>query len=290
MKQLDEHVFGPWALVTVAASGIGEEFARQAAANGINVVLLARREERLKEVVAELAARYGVQAGVVVSDLGRDGILDRVTGATGDLGIDLHVSNASVGNPGPFISLPRERLREIVQLSVITHLDLAHHFGQRLTKRGRGGIVLVSAAAAAGGLPCMANDSATKACPLNLGEALHVELSGAGVDVTVLAPVLVNTGVAARMGIGAVPQPAGPVSAEHAVDEALTALQEAPGDHGHARGLDRGVRRHQGSCGRGDQSAPRGVPACALNRSRLAAARQRTSSRSPLVSTGKEIR
>jgi short-subunit dehydrogenase len=72
----------------------------------------------------------------------------------------------------------------------------------------------------------MANDSATKACPLNLGEALHVELSGAGVDVTVLAPVLVNTGAAARMGTDAVPLPAGPISAEQAVDEALTALQE----------------------------------------------------------------
>jgi hypothetical protein len=86
--------------------------------------------------------------------------------------------------------------------------------------------VFVSAVAAAGGLPYMANDSATKAYSLNLGEALHVELSGAGVDVTVLAPVLVNTGVAARMGIDAVPLPAGPISAEQAVDEALTALQE----------------------------------------------------------------
>jgi short-subunit dehydrogenase len=124
MKQLDKHVYGPWALVTGGSSGIGEEFARQAAASGINVVLLARREERLKEVAAGLTARYDVQARVVAVDHDRDGILDR------------------------------------------------------LAKRGRGGIVLVSAAAAADGLPYMANDSATKAYPLNLGEALHVELSG----------------------------------------------------------------------------------------------------------------
>jgi short-subunit dehydrogenase len=135
MKQLDKHVYDPWALITGVSSGIGEEFARQAAANGINVVLPARCEERLKEVAAGLTARYGVQARVVI-DLGRDGI------------------------------------------------------------------------------------------PLNLGEALHVELSGAGVDVTVLAPVLVNTGAAARMGTDAVPLPAGPISAEQAIDEALTALQE----------------------------------------------------------------
>lgn len=65
MKQIDKDVYGPWALVTGASSGIGEEFARQVAANGINTVLLARREQRLKEVAAELAARCGVQARVV---------------------------------------------------------------------------------------------------------------------------------------------------------------------------------------------------------------------------------
>ena len=108
---------------------------------------------------------------------------------------------------------------------MIAHLELAHHFGRRLAGRGRGGLVLVSAAAAAGGLPYMANDSATKAYPLNLGEALHVELSQAGVHVTVLAPLIVDTGVVARMGIDAVPMPAA-ISAEQAVDEALTALME----------------------------------------------------------------
>jgi hypothetical protein len=225
MKQLDKHVYGPWALITGASSGIGEEFARQVAASGINVVLLARREERLTEVAAVLTARYGIRARVVAADLSRDGILERITEATGDLDIGLLVSNAGTGNPGPFISLPRERLREIVQLNVIAHLDLAHHFGQRLAQRGRGGIVLVSAVAAAGGLPYMANDSATKAYPLNLGEALHAELGPAGVNVTVHVPVLVNTPVVARIGLDRIGLPAGPISPEQAVDEALTALQ-----------------------------------------------------------------
>ncbi len=88
MEQIDKYVYGPWALVTGASPGIGEEFARQAAASGINVVLLARREERLKEVAAELAGRYHVQARTVAVDLGRDGILDPVSEATDDLDIE----------------------------------------------------------------------------------------------------------------------------------------------------------------------------------------------------------
>lgn len=226
MKQVDSDVYGPWALVTGASSGIGEEFARQAAVSGINVVLLARDEERLQEVAGRLAARYSVATRTVAVDLGQDGILGPVTAATDDLDLGLVVSNAGAGNPGPFVSLPRARLREIVQLNVITHLELAHHFGQKLARRGRGGLVLVSAAAAAGGLPYMANDSATKAYPLNLGEALYEELAPAGVNVTVLVPLLVSTPVVKRMGFDTVKLPVAAITPEQAVDEALTALLE----------------------------------------------------------------
>jgi short-subunit dehydrogenase len=226
VKQLDTDVYGPWALVTGASSGIGEEFARQAAASGINVVLVARGEERLKEVAASLTARYPVATRTIAVDLGQDGILGPVAQATDDLNIGLVVSNAGAGNPGPFISLPRSRLREIVQLNVITHLELAHHFGDRLARRGCGGLILVSAAAAAGGLPYMANDSATKAYPLNLGEALHDELAPAGVNVTVLVPLLVSTPVVQRMGFDRVELPVAAITPEQAVDEALTALFE----------------------------------------------------------------
>jgi short-subunit dehydrogenase len=226
MKHIDRHVYGPWALVTGASSGIGAEFARQIAASGINVVLVARSQERLRNVAASLQRDHHVETRTISIDLGRDGILDRIARATDDLDVGLVVSNAGAGNPGPFVSLPLAGLREIVQLNVLTHLELAHHFGRRLTARGRGGLVLVSAAAGAGGLPYMANDSATKAYPLSLGEALHEELAPHGVDVTVLVPVLVKTPVVERIGLDAIDLPVDAISAEEAVDEAFTALLE----------------------------------------------------------------
>jgi uncharacterized protein len=224
MKEIDNHTYGPWALVTGASSGIGEEFARQAAANGLNVVLVARREERLKEIATELTTHHGIETRVLPVDLAADGAFQAIVEGTDGLDIGLVISNAGAGNPGSFISLPHDRLREIVRLNVFAHLDLAHHFGNKLAERGRGGIVLVSAVAAAGGLPFMANDSATKAYVLNLGEALHVELRQAGVDVTVLVPVLVNTPVVARIGLDKIGLPAEAITSEQAVDEALTAL------------------------------------------------------------------
>ena len=224
MKEIDNYTYGPWALVTGASSGIGEEFARQAAANGLNVVLVARREERLKEIAAELTTHHGIETRVLPVDLAEDGAFEAIIEGTDGLDIGLVISNAGAGNPGPFISLPHDRLREIVRLNVFAHLDLAHHFGKKLAERGRGGLLLVSAVAAAGGLPFMANDSTTKAYVLNLGEALNVELRQAGVNVTVLVPVLVNTPVVARIGLDRVGLPAKAISPEQAVDEALTAL------------------------------------------------------------------
>ncbi len=224
MREIDSHTYGPWALVTGASSGIGEEFARQAAANGLNVVLVARREDRLKEIAAELTTQHGVETRVVPVDLTGEGAFNAIVEATDGLDIGLVISNAGAGNPGPFIALPHNRLREIVRLNVFAHLDLAHHFGKKLAERERGGLVLVSAVAAAGGLPYMANDSATKAYVLNLGEALHAELRQAGVNVTVLVPVLVNTPVVARIGLDRIGLPVEAISPEQAVDEALSAL------------------------------------------------------------------
>src|ERR1700730_4890204 len=132
---LDKKRFGPWALVTGASSGKGKEFARQIAASGINVVLVARRESLLDEVAQGLAKDFKVQYRNVVADLSQEGFLDKLAEATNDLDIGLVVSNAGTGNPGAFLQLDRGELENLLWLNTLAHLDIAHHFGRRLAGR-----------------------------------------------------------------------------------------------------------------------------------------------------------
>lgn len=216
--------FGPWAVVTGASSGIGHEFARQLAASGINLVLVARRLATLHDAGAALAARHGIGYRAVGIDLSGPGLLTPIVEATADLDVGLLVSNAGAASPGAFLESDLDAQRGIVRLNTTAHLDLAHHFGQRLVRRGRGGIVLVSALGASHGVPYMANAAATKAYVASLGEALHVELAKQGVHVTVLHPGPTRTPVLAELGLDAGKMPIPPMSVERCVSETLRAL------------------------------------------------------------------
>jgi short-subunit dehydrogenase len=224
MTHIDKHKFGPWAIVTGASSGIGKEFARQLAGSGLNVVLLARRLPLLEELGRQLEREFGVQYRAIGLDLTEDGFLETIEAATHDLDIGLLISNAGAGIPGEFLALERGALLRIVRLNIIAHLDLAHHFGQRLAARGRGGMLLVSAMGAAQGIPYMASDSGTKAFVLSLGEALHVEFEKLGLHVTVLLPSPTDTPVLAEFGLDVGTMPIKPMSVEQCVDEGLAAL------------------------------------------------------------------
>src|SRR5438128_12416170 len=173
---LNKKRFGPWALVTGASSGIGKEFAQQIAASGINIVLVARREDLLKEVGVEFSKRYGVEHRVVVLDVSREDFIGRLASATNDLDIGLVVSNAGTGNPGEFLKLDRQLLQATLRLSTMAHLNISHHFGAKLAKRGRGGLILAGAMGAENGVHGMANGGAAKAYVQSLAEAPHYEL------------------------------------------------------------------------------------------------------------------
>ena len=219
---LDKERFGPWALVTGASSGIGKEFARQIAASGINIVLVARREDLLKEVGVEFSKRFGVEHRVIVLDVSREDFIGRLASATNDLDIGL----VATGNPGEFLKLDRQLLQATLRLSTMAHLDITHHFGAKLAKRRRGGIVLAGAMGAENGVPLMANDGAAKAYVHSLGEALHYEFKPLGVCVTVLAAGFTDTAVLGKFGLDPKTMPLKPMSVEQCVSEALSGLRK----------------------------------------------------------------
>ena len=223
---LDKGQFGPWALVTGASSGIGKEFARQIAASGINVVLVARREALLQEVGRSIAADFKVDYRVLAMDLSQEGFLERLTRDTNDLDIGLVVSNAGTPNPGEFLKLDRQLLQATLRLNTMAHLDITHHFGAKLAERRRGGLILIGSVGAEIGVPYLANDGGAKAYIHSLGEALHYEFKPRGVYVTVVPPPLTNTAVLAKLGFDPRTMPMKPMSVEQCVSEGLSALRE----------------------------------------------------------------
>jgi short-subunit dehydrogenase len=223
---LDKKRFGPWALVTGASSGIGKEFARQIAASGINIVLVARREDLLNEIGVQFSKRYRVEHRIVVLDVSREDFIGRLATATDDLDIGLVVSNAGTGNPGEFLKHDRQLLHDTLRLNTIAHLDITHHFGQKLGERRRGGIIFVGALGAENGIPCMANDGGAKAYVHSLGEALHYEFKPLGVYVTVLAAGVTNTAVIDKFGLDPKTMPMKPMSVEQCVSEGLSGLRK----------------------------------------------------------------
>src|SRR5438128_5679216 len=226
MTTIDKTRFGPWALITGASSGIGREFARQIAALGINIVLVARREALLEELGRALASEFGVKSRTVVADLSQVDFLDHLAQITDDLDIGLVVSNAGTANPGEFLKLDQQLLQATLRLSAMAHLDITHHFGSKLAKRRRGGIVLAGAMGAENGLPLMANDGAAKAYVHSLGEALHYEFKPLGVCVTVLAAGFTDTAVLEKFGLDPKTMPLKPMSVEQCVSEALNGLRK----------------------------------------------------------------
>lgn len=224
MTPVSKDRFGPWAVVTGASSGIGEEFARQLAASGLNVVLVARRGSALEELGLALAQRYSIEYKTLAVDLSDEGSFERIETSTRDLDVGLLVSNAGAGRPAEFLSLGEDELLQSVRLNALSHLRLAHHFGHRLARRGRGGILLVSAMGAGDGIPYMAADGAGKAFVLSLGRALHREFKKRGLNVTVLLPTVVETPVLAKLGFDAIKLPVKPFSVERCVDDGLSAL------------------------------------------------------------------
>jgi short-subunit dehydrogenase len=176
--------YGPWALVAGASDGTGEWFARAIAEQGVNVLLLARREALLASLAAELRAEHGVEARALAADLTQEDLDARVAAATRDLEVGLLVYNAgAVHGAGMFHEQPVEHALGLVALNCTGPVLLAHRLGARMRARGRGGIVLMTSMVAFAGSAYVAAYAATKAFDRILAEGLWHELHPHGVDV-----------------------------------------------------------------------------------------------------------
>jgi len=176
--------YGPWALVAGASDGIGECFARRIAAEGVNVLLLARREPLLAALAGELRAKHGVEARTVVADLTAADLDARVAAATRDLDVGLLVYNAGAVHGGAsFHDQPVGHALGLVALNCTGPVLLAHRLGARMRARRRGGIVLMGSMICFAGSAYVATYSATKAFDHVLAEGLWHELAPHGVDV-----------------------------------------------------------------------------------------------------------
>ena len=193
--------YGPWAVVTGASDGIGREVAFRVGEAGLNLVLVARRRERLEELASDLAERYQVDTRCVAVDLGENPGVERIVDETKGLDVGLLVACAGFGTSGPFIAASLANELAMVDVNCRAVLALSHAFGQRFAARGRGGIVLMSSIVAFQGVPRTANYAATKAYVQTLAEGLRLELAPDGVDVLAAAPGPVASGFGERANL-----------------------------------------------------------------------------------------
>ncbi len=177
-------------LITGASAGIGWELARQFAADKSNLVLVARRRERLEELAAELRKQHGVEALVVPADLGRadapQAIADQLV--RDGLAIDVLVNNAGFGALGPVAELDVGRQLEMIQVNVAALTHLTRLLLPAMIEHRRGGVLNIGSTAAFQAGPFMAVYYATKAYVVSFSEALADELASTGVTVTCLCP------------------------------------------------------------------------------------------------------
>jgi short-subunit dehydrogenase len=186
--------------VTGASAGLGVEFARQLAGRGLDLLLVARREERLKEVAAELS---GVDVRIFAADLAEraaPAALERFVSEQG-LRIDWLVNNAGSAGPALLAERDWERQAEFFELMMLSVAQLCHRFLPPMLERGFGRVVNVASFAGRVARPAGANYGPAKAYLIALSEELALELRGTGVHVSALCPGFVHTDFHATAGL-----------------------------------------------------------------------------------------
>lgn len=184
---------GPWALVTGASSGIGAEYVRQLAAQGLNVILVARRRDRLEQLAGEMQSAHGIQTRIIEADLTAEGACARVIHETEDLEVGLLVNNAGYGLSGYYHQLDPDRQVNMTVLNCVVPVLLTNHYLPKMLDRGRGGLIFLASTAAYQATASFGTYGATKAFNLMLGESLWKEYGKLGIDSLAVSPGFTKT-------------------------------------------------------------------------------------------------
>jgi uncharacterized protein len=186
---------GQTALITGASSGIGEALSHRFALGGYNLVLVARRAEKLRALASTLSSQHGVRTWVVTADLAQPDAAKKLAASMkrARRPIDVLVNNAGVLEHGPFVDTLATRHQQLVDLNVAGLTAMLAHFVPPMVARRRGRVLNVASIAAFQPVPSLATYAATKAYVLSLTESLSEELKGTGVSVTALCPGITAT-------------------------------------------------------------------------------------------------
>lgn len=180
--------YGPWAVVTGASAGIGAEFAKQLAALKLNLVLVARRKNRLEELGEKLKQDHNIETKIIQVDLAERNFAEIISAETDSLDVGLLVNNAGFALTGEFLEHDLEKEIGLLDVNCRAPLILSHVFGRKMVERNRGGIIFVSSLVAFLPTPFWTNYSASKVYNLHLANGLYFELKKKGVDVLALCP------------------------------------------------------------------------------------------------------
>lgn len=181
---------GTTALITGASSGLGAEFATRFAARGANLVLVARRADRLEELARELRAEHGVSVTVLAMDLSRADVGRELAAAlsTRGIAIDTLINNAGFGTRGPFAQEDPDVVSSEIAVNISALVDITRAFLPGMLSSAKGALVNVASTAAFQPVPGMAVYGATKAFVLSFTEAIAHETKGTGLRVLSLCP------------------------------------------------------------------------------------------------------
>ncbi len=215
-------------LITGASSGIGEAFARRLAADGHNLVLVARSKKALHELCDELMLRHEITAHYVVLDLTEPASAEMLLAETNRhrMQVEWLVNNAGFGSAGDFANLDAGRELSMIDLNVRALVALTHIYLHPMRERGHGTIINVSSAASFQPVPFMATYAATKAFVSSFSEAIGEENRPFGIRVLSLCPGSTKTNFFSAADIERTIQVKGQQTAEQVVDTALSALKK----------------------------------------------------------------